>query len=130
MFKARAPIVDSTSLLIMATPSGTDDHHQFNVPPIETDYYKLLQVERDASNAEIKSAYKKLSLQYHPDKTLDSETEGMMKQLNEAKSVLLDEGSRAEYDDKLEEEGAVPDPKGFLPTGKHHLSKPNISICT
>ena len=108
----------------MATSSGTDDH-QFNVPPIETDYYKLLQVGRDASSAEIKSAYKKLSLQYHPDKTLDSKTEGMMKQLNEAKSVLLDEGNRAEYDDKLEGEGATPDPKGFLPSGKctkHHCS--------
>ena len=110
----------------MATSSGTDDRH-FNMPHIETDYYKLLQVGRDASSAEIKSAYKKLSLQYHPDKTLDSKTEGMMKKLNEAKSVLLDEGNRAEYDDKLEGEGATPNPKGFLPSGK--CTKHHCSIC-
>ena len=44
----------------------------------------------------------------------------MMKRLNEAKSVLLDEVPRAEYDEK-HEDGAICDPRGFLPTGKHRI---------
>ena len=101
----------------MATGSNTEGQ-QFDVAPIESDYYKLLQVEKDASKADIKVAYHKMSRMYHPDKTQDSRTEEMMKKLNEAKSVLLDEVQRAEYDEK-HEDGALCDPKGFLPTGRH-----------
>ncbi|XP_019851006.1 PREDICTED: uncharacterized protein LOC109581386 [Amphimedon queenslandica] len=99
----------------MATNSSTEGQ-QFDVAPIESDYYKLLQVEKNASKADIKVAYHKMSRIYHPDKTQDSRTEEMMKRLNEAKSVLLDEVQRAEYDEK-HEDGVICDPRGFLPTG-------------
>ena len=101
----------------MATGSNTEGQ-EFDVGPIESDYYKLLQVEKDAPKADIKVAYHKMSLMYHPDKTQDPRTEEMMKKLNEAKSVLLDEVQRAEYDEKHEDR-ALCDPKGFLPTGRH-----------
>uniref|UniRef100_A0A1X7UF52 J domain-containing protein n=1 Tax=Amphimedon queenslandica TaxID=400682 RepID=A0A1X7UF52_AMPQE len=80
-----------------------------------TDYYDLLQVDKDASRADIKAAYHKMSRKYHPDKTLDSTTEEIMKKLNDAKTVLLDEVRRAEYDDRLEGDDTVTDPKGFYP---------------
>lgn len=103
----------------MATGYGnTGGQQQFDVPPIDSDYYKLLQVKRNASQADIKLAYHKMSRMYHPDKTQDSKTEEMMKRLNKAKSVLLDEVQRAEYDEKHEDE-AICDPKGFLPTSKN-----------
>ncbi len=63
------------------------------------DYYEVLGVGRDASQEEIKKAYKKLAKQYHPDLNPDSKTaEEKFKEVNEAYSVLSDENSRARYD--------------------------------
>lgn len=83
-------------------------------------YYDLLQVERNASEADIEMAYQKMSLMYHPDKTHDTNSEEVMKILNEAKAILLDEVRRLEYDDKLDGHGALCDPKGFLPNGNQY----------
>lgn len=60
------------------------------------DYYKLLGVEQNASNDEIKKAYRKLSLIYHPDKNNGKDEK--FKEINEAYSVLSDENSRQQYD--------------------------------
>ena len=56
---------------VMATNSNTKGQ-QFDVAPIESDYYKLLQVEKNASKTDIKVAYHKMSRMYHPDKIQDS----------------------------------------------------------
>lgn len=60
------------------------------------DYYKILGVERGASEEEIKKAYRKLAHAHHPDKK--SGDEAKFKEVNEAYSVLSDKQKRAQYD--------------------------------
>lgn len=64
------------------------------------DFYKLLDVERNASDAEIKKAYRRLAMKYHPDRNKDSpeEAEIRFKQVKEAYEVLSDPKKRAAYD--------------------------------
>ncbi|HNO32113.1 MAG TPA: DnaJ domain-containing protein [Anaerolineales bacterium] len=63
------------------------------------DYYKILGVERKASADEIRSAYRKLAMKYHPDKNQgDKKAEDRFKEINEAYQVLSDEQKRAHYD--------------------------------
>jgi molecular chaperone DnaJ len=63
------------------------------------DYYSILGVERSASKDEIKKVFRKLALQYHPDKNPgNKEAEEKFKKINEAYSVLSDEQKRHEYD--------------------------------
>src|ERR1700761_5722489 len=67
---------------------------------VEIDYYAILSVERDASGDQIKSAYRKCALQWHPDRNPDNKTEAEEKfrQASEAYSVLSDPQKRATYD--------------------------------
>lgn len=62
------------------------------------DYYEVLGVAKDAGPPEIKKAYRKLALQYHPDKNKEPEAEERFKEVSEAYSVLSDEQKRAQYD--------------------------------
>ena len=63
------------------------------------DYYKVLGVERKASADEIRKAYRKLALKYHPDRNPGDKTaEERFKDLNEAYQVLSDDQKRARYD--------------------------------
>jgi len=64
------------------------------------DYYEVLGVERKASDQEIKSAYRKLALQHHPDRNphAKEESEEKFKEITEAYSVLADAEKRAAYD--------------------------------
>lgn len=63
------------------------------------DYYKILGVDRKASTDEIRSAYRKLAMKYHPDKNPgDKKAEDKFKEINEAYQVLSDEQKRAHYD--------------------------------
>ncbi|WP_029010925.1 molecular chaperone DnaJ [Azospirillum halopraeferens] len=63
------------------------------------EYYELLGVARTASPDEIKKAYRKLAMQYHPDRNPgDAEAEHKFKEINEAYDVLKDEQKRAAYD--------------------------------
>lgn len=63
------------------------------------DYYKILGVERGADEKEIKRAYRKLALKYHPDKNPgDDQAEAKFKEINEAYEVLGDRDKRAKYD--------------------------------
>ena len=63
------------------------------------DYYEVLGVERDADDAALKTAYRKLAHQYHPDKNPGSkEAEERFKEASEAYSVLADPEKRARYD--------------------------------
>ena len=64
------------------------------------DYYEVLGVAREASEQEIKSAYRRLALQHHPDRNPDhkEESEEAFKEITEAYSVLADQQKRAVYD--------------------------------
>ncbi|WBW99787.1 molecular chaperone DnaJ [Oceanirhabdus sp. W0125-5] len=63
------------------------------------EYYKVLGVEKDASEADIKRAFKKLALKYHPDRNPDDkEAEEKFKEINEAYQVLSDPEKRSKFD--------------------------------
>ena len=64
-----------------------------------SNYYDLLGVTKDASDKEIRQAYRRLARQYHPDVNKnDAEAEDKFKRINEAYTVLSDEESRKKYD--------------------------------
>lgn len=62
------------------------------------DYYETLGIKRDATDAEIKSAYRKLARKYHPDVNKTKEAEDKFKEINEAYEVLGDKQKRSRYD--------------------------------
>jgi len=66
---------------------------------LQKDYYQMLGLNQDASDDEIKKAYRKLALKYHPDHHPDDlESEEKFKEIGEAYAVLSDPGKRKEYD--------------------------------
>lgn len=84
------------------------------------DYYKILGVSRNASEKEIKKAFRKLAQQYHPDRNPgDKEAERKFKEVNEAHTVLGDPEKRAKYDkfgaqwEQYERAGVRPEDVGW-----------------
>src|ERR1700733_12301687 len=65
----------------------------------KVEYYEYLGVSRDCSDQELKTAYRRLAMQYHPDRNPDNpEAEEKFKQASEAYQVLSDPQKRAAYD--------------------------------
>src|SRR5471030_762701 len=65
----------------------------------DKDFYKVLGVAKDVSEADLKKTYRKLARQYHPDSNAgDAKAEAQFKEISEAYSVLADPEQRAEYD--------------------------------
>ncbi|HEY2255949.1 MAG TPA: DnaJ C-terminal domain-containing protein [Variovorax sp.] len=62
------------------------------------DYYKVLGLERGASEDEVRKAYRKLARKYHPDVSKEADAEQRMRDINEANDVLRDKEKRAAYD--------------------------------
>ncbi|KAI8639250.1 X-domain of DnaJ-containing-domain-containing protein [Parasitella parasitica] len=87
---------------------GTDEN------PVSTDYYDSLGVSISATQLEIKKAYRKLAIKYHPDKNPnDSTAEEKFKKISEAYQVLSDPALRKRYNEFGEENGIRPD-GGFV----------------
>lgn len=82
------------------------------------DYYKVLEVQRNATNVDIKKAYRRLALKWHPDKNPDKkdEAEKRFKEISEAYEVLSDDQKRHIYD-KYGKEGLV---NGGSRSTRHH----------
>ncbi|KAB2046733.1 hypothetical protein ES319_D01G256200v1 [Gossypium barbadense] len=78
------------------------------------DYYKILQVDRNAKDEDLKKAYRKLAMKWHPDKNPNNkkDAEAKFKQISEAYDVLSDPQKRAVYDQYGEEglKGQMPPP--------------------
>ena len=63
------------------------------------DYYEILGIQRNASEAEVKKAYRKQAVKYHPDKNPDDpDAEANFKKVSEAYAVLSDKEKRSMYD--------------------------------
>ena len=62
------------------------------------DDYEILGVQKDASKEEIKNVYRKLALQYHPDRNKEPSAEQKFKDISEAYAVLSDDEKRKRYD--------------------------------
>ncbi len=62
------------------------------------DYYEVLGVPKNASNDQIKDAYRKLAMQFHPDRNKAPEAEEKFKEISEAYAVLSDDQKRQQYD--------------------------------
>src|ERR1700731_1547057 len=62
------------------------------------DYYETLGITRDASPEDIRSAYRKLAREYHPDANKEAGAEDRFKEISEAYEVLRDEEKRERYD--------------------------------
>ncbi len=62
------------------------------------DYYEILGVPKNADKDQIKNSYRKLALQYHPDRNKAPEAEEKFKEISEAYAVLSDDSKRAQYD--------------------------------
>lgn len=66
---------------------------------IKRDYYQILQISRNATYEEVKKAYRKLAMKYHPDHNKSANAEFMFKQISEAYQVLSNPEKRKRYDD-------------------------------
>ncbi|XP_076923562.1 uncharacterized protein LOC143585733 [Bidens hawaiensis] len=90
------------------------------------DYYKILQVDKNAKDDDLKKAYRKLAMKWHPDKNPNNkkEAEAKFKQISEAYDVLSDPQKRAVYDQYGEEglKGQVPPPDAGGPDGATFFS--------
>ena len=66
-----------------------------------TNFYDILGVSQDSNEQDIKKSYRKLSLQYHPDRNSDPQATEKYKQINEAYETLSDQQRRQQYDNEL-----------------------------
>src|SRR3972149_2949393 len=62
------------------------------------DYYEILGVDKKASADDIKSSYRKLAMQFHPDRNKSPDAEEKFKEISEAYAVLSDQNKRQQYD--------------------------------
>jgi DnaJ-class molecular chaperone len=80
------------------------------------DFYKILEVPKDATEQDIKKAYRKLTMDYHPDRNKSPEAEEKIRKINEAYEIIGDKKKRQQYD--AQSSGGFP---GGFPGGFHNM---------
>merc|ERR1719244_461436 len=92
------------------------------------DYYHILEVEKNSSSADIKKAYRKLALKWHPDKNPQSPEEATtkFKEISEAYEVLSDDKKRKIYD-KYGKEGLAPAGRSSGPTHSQYGNSADLN---
>lgn len=88
----------------MCTQEVREEPEVSSPPPSPecVDYYSVLGVSNDSNEEEIRKAYKRLALRYHPDKNSDADAEDKFKQIAQAYDVLTDPEKRNIYDQQGE----------------------------
>lgn len=102
------------------------------------DFYDILGVSRNANESEIKKAYRKMSLEYHPDKNSSPSASSKFQEINEAYETLGDVQKRKQYDMFGNSDGPFGGPGGGMPGGMpfgfppgfHFAGGPNIRVHT
>lgn len=102
------------------------------------DFYDILGVPRNANESEIKKAYRKMSLEYHPDKNSSPSASSKFQEINEAYETLGDVQKRKQYDMFGNSDGPFGGPGGGMPGGMpfgfppgfHFAGGPNIRVHT
>ncbi|HAT7071531.1 TPA: DnaJ domain-containing protein [Legionella pneumophila] len=89
---------------------------------MDKDYYKIMGVSQDASEKDIKMAYRKLARKYHPDISKEPDAEEQFKEMAEAYEVLKDPKKRSEYDQYLKYKEFNPQSDGY--TGRRTQEQP------
>ncbi|CAO3663785.1 unnamed protein product [Umbelopsis ramanniana] len=97
-----------------AEPGNREYHNLLRKAELELkksqrkDYYKILGLGKDASDSEIKKAYRKLALQYHPDKNAgDEKAEARFKEIGEAYAILSDPQKKQRFDSGVDLDGGM-----------------------
>ncbi|WP_241003392.1 DnaJ C-terminal domain-containing protein [Mycoplasma sp. Mirounga ES2805-ORL] len=91
-------------------------------------YYQVLGVNKNATEKEIKSAYRKLAMKYHPDKLKDGTSDQKMAELNEAYEVLMDPKKKSNYDRYGSPDGPQGYPGGAGPTSRQRSGGMDVNM--
>jgi DnaJ-class molecular chaperone len=76
-------------------------------------YYQILDIDRHATSTDIRNAYKRLALRWHPDRNTAKEAEEKFKTIKQAYDILSDERRRDEYDRELSHVSYQTSPRWF-----------------
>jgi DnaJ-domain-containing protein 1 len=90
---------------LMSQEQISEKIHREKAPPLQPPraktFYQVLQVDQEAERDVIEAAFKRLAFRYHPDRSSSPESQGRMREILEARDILLDEVRRAAYDRSL-----------------------------